>query len=94
MSGQEPSITELIEHLRILRIQEARVIDLIERASAREPTAERDNFQIGDRVRITNGVRPGQIPTGVITRVTTERISLTTDDGTRTWRARRNLTRL
>lgn len=50
-------------------------------------------FIIGDRIRITNGVRAGQEPTGTVTKVSPERISITTDDGTHTWRARKNLIR-
>jgi hypothetical protein len=50
-------------------------------------------FVVGDRIRITNGVRAGQEPTGTVTKVSPGRISITTDDGTHTWRARKNLIR-
>ena len=102
--AEEPSLSELIEQLKRIRIQEARVIEQIERASNRETRttlrAERDQsarlahnftYQIGDRVRITNGVRAGQVNTGIVTGVTATRVSITTDDGTRTWRAHRNV---
>ena len=108
--AEEPSIDELIAQLKRIRVQEARVIEQIERASARETQtvlraervlqAERDQaartvhkkaYQIGDRVRIINGVRAGQVETGIVTGVTATRVSITTDDGTRTWRAHKNI---
>ena len=108
--ADEPSLTELIERLRRIRLQEAQVIDQIDilvssqqeqdrRAEhTRAPVPPNGNwrhtdFRVGDRVRITNGVRAGQVPTAVVTKVTPERVSIITDDGTRTWRARTNLAR-
>ena len=96
--AEEPSLSELIEQLKRIRIQEARVIDQIERVErtrATRATAHTvDNvFQPGSRVRITNGVKAGQWPTGTVTKVSANRISITTDDGTKTWRAPKNLTR-
>ena len=98
--AEEPSLLDLVEQLRILRIQEGRVIDQIERITARaEAAAEESNrrppgtYRVGDRVRVTNGVRPGQLSTAVVTRVNGERISITTSDGTRTWRLSSNLER-
>lgn len=105
MSG-EPSIHDLIEQLKQIRIQEARIIEQIELASAREErTRQTDrthndgdwlpvDFKIGDRVRITNNVRAGQTATATVTKVNTSRISIVTDDGSHTWRARRNIVRL
>jgi hypothetical protein len=115
----EPSIDELIEQLKRIRIQEAQVIEQIERANSRETRraarlraereqaarqAERDRaarvaaqnntFQIGGRVRITNGVRAGQVETGLITTLTATRVSITTDDGSRVVRAYKNVTSL
>jgi len=96
----EPSLNELIEQLKRIRIQETRVIEQIERANNREAQARRAGVNepppalaVGDRVRITNGLRAGLLPTGTVTRVG-PRISVTTDDGTHTWRARKNLVRL
>lgn len=111
--AEEPSISDLIEQLKRIRIHEAQVLEQIERASHREARrtrllveraervqqtdrdkttrAARNNHQIGDRVRITNGVRAGQIETGVVTGLTATRISVTTDDGSRTWRAYKNV---
>ena len=74
------------------------MIDQIERISARGEVNNNELpdvvFRIDDRIRIINGVRAGQVPTGVVTRVTADRIYITTDDGTHTWRARRNLVRV
>jgi hypothetical protein len=104
--AEGPSLDELIEQLRRIRIQEARLIDQIAEVGAREAQTRHNHrirvanvhidgqvFQPGDRVRITNKVRAGQRPTGTVTRVTPGRISLTTDDGSNTWRAPKNLTR-
>jgi hypothetical protein len=95
--AEEPSLSELIEQLKRIRIQEARVIDQIERVGTRATRATShvvgNVFLPGNRVRITNGVKAGQRPTGTVTKVSADRISVTTDDGTRTWRAPKNLTR-
>lgn len=103
----EPSLNELIEQLTRLRIQEARVLEQIVEAAHREEreqtratraavpgrrNAHRNVFQPGDRVQITNGVRTGQATNGVVTGVTATRINITTDDGSRTWRAPHNVT--
>jgi hypothetical protein len=109
MSG-EPSIQELIEQLKRIRIQEARIIEQIERTSVREeqtrraertrPSTPADgdwlpvDFQIGDRVRITNNVRAGQTRTATVTKVNTSQISIVTDNGSHTWRVRKNLEKL
>lgn len=104
MSG-EPSVDELIEQLKNVRIQETRIIEQIERASRREAPIRTDttrcsiggiglpptSFRIGDRVRVTNGVKAGQVPTGVITKVSATRINILTDNGIPIWRARKNV---
>lgn len=92
MSDDE-SISELIDRLKRVRIEEARIIDLIERRTRREAVAT-NTFRVGERVRITNGVRQGQTTTATVTRVNGERTSLLTDDGTSTWRHSKNLARL
>jgi hypothetical protein len=101
MEGDEPSINQLIEQLKRIRIQEARLIDQIERAARRTErgrgtTHVEDDyelptlFRVGDRITITNWVKPG-LPTGVVTRLVGERVYVTTDDGTYTWRLQKNL---
>ena len=93
---RDPSIGELIEQLKNIRIQEARIIEQIERInnSSEDQTEETFvDYQIGDRIRITNGVRGTHTTTGTVTRVGDERISITLDDGKNTWRIRKNLTR-
>lgn len=101
----EPSLSELIEQLANIRIQEARVLDQIEQTTRREQQRTRAThattpgsrnvfrgvYSIGDRVQITNGVREGQSKTGIVTGITATRVSITTDDGSRTWRAHGNL---
>jgi hypothetical protein len=91
----DPVLASLIERLRILRVQEAAVIDQIERINNNNPlpdTVIRD----GDRVRIVSQSRvfPGQSRTGRVTRVTADRVYLITDDGTHTWRKLTNVVKL
>jgi hypothetical protein len=112
----EPSLSDLIKQLTRIRIQEAQVLNQIERAAraldqieqaahreVREAraapaavpgrrNAHRNVFQPGNRVQITNGVRAGQMTTGTVTGVTASRVNITTDDGSRTWRAHHNVT--
>ena len=105
----EPSIEELIRRLRSVRIEEAHIIDQIEQARFRERLgglAERAQgpvreggaeapatFQVGDRIWVTNGVRAGQVPSGIVTKVGTVRIDILTDNGVRIWRSRNNVER-
>jgi hypothetical protein len=70
--AEEPSLSELIEQLKCIRIQEARVIDQIEQVECTHATRATVHvvgnvFQPGSRVRITNGVKAGQRPTGTVT---------------------------
>ena len=90
--SDDESIGELISRLKQVRLEEARIIDLIERRTRREAVTH--TFRVGERVRITNGVRQGQTATATVTRVGGERVSLRTDDGTNTWRHSKNLARL
>lgn len=93
MQQRDPSISELIEQLKQVRIQEARIIAQIERVN-RQGTAEPFvDYQVGDRIRVTNGVKGTRTTTGTVTRVGDERIGINLDDGTRTWRIRRNIER-
>ena len=90
---REPSISELINQLKQVRIQEARIIAQIERVSRQGPAEQFVDYQVGDRVRVTNGVKGTRATTGTVTKVGDERIGIELDDGTRTWRIRKNLER-
>ena len=92
--GDNESISELIDRLKRIRIEEARIIELIEQRTRGEAVAATNPFRVGERVRITNGVRQGQASTATVTKVSGERTSLRTDDGTSTWRHSKNLARL
>ena len=92
--GDNDSISNLIERLKRIRIEEARLIDLIEQRTQRETAVATNPFRVGERVRVTNGVRQGQTSTATVTRVSGERTSIRTDDGTDTWRHSKNLARL
>ena len=96
---------ELLQLLESLRIQEASVIERIKEARNRERQDREVQaildviFSVGCAVEITNAVRPlheSQRTTirdkrGIVTRVTANRIYLTTKSGNYTWRARKNL---
>ena len=92
----DQNLANLIERLRVLRVQEAAVIDQIERVNNNNNNNNDTVIRAGDRVRILSHsrVRPGQSRTGVVTRVTADRVYLITDDGTQTWRATRNVVKL
>ena len=100
--------TRIIGQLRETRIEETRIIEQIERTRFRERLARTtghirapantsgdapSNFHTGDRVRITNGVKAGQVPTGKVTKVGPSRISILTDNGVTIQRARKNVTK-
>ena len=66
---REPSISELIDQLKQVRIQEARIIAQIERVNRQGPAEQSVDYQVGDRIRITNGVKGTRATTGTVTRV-------------------------
>jgi hypothetical protein len=100
----------LLEHIHteetriIVLIREARrrettggntevVPAIIENNSERDTTPT--DFRIGDRVQIVNAVWGSRETTGVVTRVTPDRVYLIiTGSGRATWRIRRNLRRI
>ena len=92
--GDNDSISNLIERLKRIRIEEARVIDLIEQRTRREAAVATNPFRVGDRVRVTDRWRQGQPSTATVTKINGERTSIRTDDGTETWRLSKNLARL
>ena len=65
--GDNDSISNLIERLKRIRIEEARLIDLIEQRTRRETAVVTNPFRVGERVRVTNGVRQGQTSTATVT---------------------------
>ena len=95
MPKGDKDISALLHQLEALRLEEQQLISRI-----RELTAK-DTLKIGDRVRIRNKVTtksnapvtdPDRV--GTITKITTDRISFTTDSGIRTWRAPKNLKKI
>ena len=108
MAGRE--LDELIERLRFLQLEQASVIARIEVLNSTPtntvPKERINGIAEGDRVRIKNKVRkPATWSSAVVwteakerlatvTRVTRDQVHFVTDNGTRTWRAPNNLTRL
>jgi hypothetical protein len=96
----QDNVPKLIQELKRLRLQEARIIERIEAAAAasrtREVYEQRDDYQVGDRVYINNRIRrPLQAAAtwtaelerkATVTDVKGDRFFLTTDNGTKTWR--------
>lgn len=100
-------LEQLRGRLRNIRIQEAEVLDEIEqvvsarterallRAGAAQAPALDANglptvYRVGDRVTVTNPSK-GQVPNGTVTRATPEKLSITLDNGIKTWRLRKNV---
>ena len=105
---EDVTVEELTVELNALRIRVAQ-LEAAVGAAADTDNGNVDNavaFRRGDRIRITNRVkRPSNWNTGVVweedkertatvTRVTPHQIHFVTDNGTRTWRAHRNVRRI
>jgi hypothetical protein len=95
-------IEDLLTQIRDLTLRVARLEQ--ETTNTDHPTNDnRIELLVGDRVRIKNRIRrPANWPTSkpwteanersaVVTRVTTDRVYITTDNGTLTWRQPQNL---
>jgi hypothetical protein len=105
---EDITVEDLIVELNALRIRVAQ-LEAAQGAVADIGNGNVDDavaFRRGDRIRITNRVRrPSNWNTGVVweeerertatvTRVTPTQIHFVTDNGTRTWRAHRNVRRI
>jgi hypothetical protein len=104
--ANQRAIALLTEELRALNLRTQRLEAELRAIRQREVPDEHTNFVKGDRVRITNRVnRPSswlrpwdtkEIKTerrATVTRSTKDRVWIVTDNGTKTWRAPRNLER-
>jgi hypothetical protein len=92
----ETDIDRLTKEIKDLRIRVAQL-------ESQRPSDDTSILQVGDRVRIKNKIRkPKHWPTekawtetlerkAIVTRVTTDRIYITTDNGTLTWRQPSNI---
>ena len=90
-------LEELQDQLNKLRLKHDRVQDkivqlLIDRKAAQQAadTLGARAFRIGDRVRVRNP-NPKQPREGKVTKITKERVTLTSDSGIDVWRAPKNL---
>ena len=105
---EDITVEDLIVELNALRIRVAQ-LEAAQGAVADTENGNVDDavaFRRGDRIRITNRVRrPSNWNTAVVweedrertatvTRVTPNQIHFVTDNGTRTWRAHRNVRRI
>ena len=102
-------VDDLIRELENLRIQQARsrvrqeeILSELREEVLLEAEPTNTDFEVGERVRITTtkNSRPHGTAaterdrTGTVTRVTSSRIYVRTDNGFHTWRARSNVTTL
>jgi hypothetical protein len=98
----DTDIKDLLRQIRDLTLRVARLEQ--EKTNAEHsPNDNRSELIVGDRVRINNRIRrPANWPTdkpwteakersAVVTRVTSDRVYITTDNGTLTWRQPQNL---
>ena len=103
----EPTVDELIQQLARVHIEEARIVEELQRARARETRRARvaaaigipnrvttSDFHTGQRVRISNARDERNQSQGTVTRVTASRVHIRTDDGDVVLRAPQNLVRL
>ena len=100
----DDSVDSLIRQLERLRLQEAIVLQNLIAARQRENSGtnspETETFRIGSRITFNNpkprfgrALSPND-SRAIITKVTASRIYFKTLNGTATWRARTNLTRV
>ena len=93
------SVDELIQELKIIRIQETQILNQHEEARTRETSDRSPNpFKEGDHIKVTNNVR---LPRGrtvtdgdrlaVVTDIQGDKVYFTTSNGTKTWRLRKNI---
>jgi hypothetical protein len=101
----EIDIDRLIKEIRDLKIRVAR-LESEQPGVHLSPNNNKTRLQVGDRVKIHNKIRkPKNWPTerdwteplerlAIITRITSDRIYITTDNGTLTWRQPGNLSKI
>ena len=97
MPNSNDTISQLIQRLSSLQIEQQEILKQLKQQLG----AANNKINVGNWVRITNHIsRIGnKIATekdqqGIVTKVTKSRVSLTTDNGTRTWRIASNLERI
>ena len=99
-----PTVNEIITELEELRIRETHLIQALKEAVSIQGDIDTEIlFVVGDRVRIKRYSRPfitrrtdvtTDVDHATVTKVEKDRISITTDSGTATWRKPKNLVRL
>ena len=104
--SDDDRITSLIEELQGLHVRATEVIREIEETRARQHTREgtrgdHRGFSAGDRIYVKNSIRrpvfaapnwsASKERRGTVTRVHNQRVYFTTDNGTKTWRASKNV---
>ena len=87
------SVDDLIKQLERLHVEETRVLQALARARASEGgttnnASDADSFRVGDRVKITNHVRPpfgrpaiAHNQFGTVKKVTAKRVHILSDGG-------------
>jgi hypothetical protein len=101
----EIDVNKLIEELRALKLRVAR-LERENKESTEQRTTTNKALAVGDRIFIRNRIhKPKNWPpekdwsdkkerTATVTKITTNQVHFTTDNGTRTWRAPHNISKL
>ena len=106
MSKDNDRITSLIQELQSLHVRATEVVREIEEARAQQHTredarGEHHKYSTGDRIYVKNSIRRPVFAAstwsgfkerrGTVTGVDKGKVYFTTDNGTKTWRATKNI---
>ena len=89
-----------VEHTRNL-LEEAQIVvriaqlraDRVGAPAVRPPLSRLESLKIriGDIIAVTNGVREGQVPSGIVSSVRGKRINIILEGGIKTWRLEKHV---
>lgn len=88
------TVDDIIQKIQQLRLKETQLFSQLKAARQTEVDISISELNVGDRIRITNRNHSPSVRTGTVTRITPDRIYLTTDNGVNTWRLAKNVTKL
>src|SRR5688500_4680264 len=89
-------ITSVIGHIKALRQKETQeegrpqTEERVQNQVRTQRSSDRD-FEPRDRILVLNKTKPGQGKTGTVTKVQGPRVNYIAEDGTPTWRLKKNL---
>jgi hypothetical protein len=99
------TVDELIEQLKSIKLQESSVLERLTQARRRERNEQRTGYGEGNRVQINNAIKTpaGRVAnardrTATVLHTRTNnnqtKVFIQTDNGDRTWRLEKNLSRI